>query len=190
MTAISRNMVKMWLVSAGTNPSSLVTTAVWTSSVTGGYIPGQIKSYTKSGGDVDVETVPVFGGYVDKEKAAAQIELELTIIPALENSLFNWQAIAASVDTTTTPVVYTSKNVSLTDRAFFIQAVDSTAGSESWAWNNCTVTVMDQEHDAEDNLMYTLRLKLSPTDSSGIPNYQTSKRAVTSLINWSSLTTS
>jgi hypothetical protein len=188
MTAISRSISKLWVVSAGTNASAL-STSVWSSTNTAGYIAGQIKSYTKSGGENDVESDPVFGGYVDKEKPVSQFEIEFTIVPALESSTFEWEKLAYSLDSTSGTAVYTSKGIALGDQAFFIQASDGTS-HKSWGFNNCNVVMLDLEHNADDNMTQTLRLKFSPTTDAGIPNFQYSKQVVTGLKNWSALASS
>ena len=188
MTAINRSMVRIWVVAAGVNPSAL-STSVWSTSNTSGYIAGQIKSYTKSGGEVESESDPVFGGFVDKDKPAAQFELEFEIVPAIESSAFEWETLAYSLNSTSGTAVYTTKGVDLTDRAVFIQA-NSGSAYKSWGFNNCNVSVLEQEHQADDNMTQNLKLTFSPTDSTGIPNLQYSKQIVTSLTNWSSLATS
>jgi hypothetical protein len=188
MTAIGRSLVKLWVVASGTAPSAL-STNVWSTSNTAGYIPGQIKSYTKSGGEIDTKSDAVFGGFVDIETPASPYEIEFTLVPALEASSYEWEKLAYNLDSTSGTAVYTSKGVSLGDQAFFIQATDG-VNNKSWGFNNCNVVMLDQEHNADQNLGQKLKLKLSPTDASGIPNYQYSKQAVTSLKVWSSLSTS
>jgi hypothetical protein len=186
MAAISRSITKLWVTTAGVNPSALTASSTWSTSLTTGYIAGQIKSYTKSGGENDVESDAVFGGYIDKEKPVSQFEVEFTIVPALESSTFEWEKLAYSLDSTTGTAVYTSKGIALSDQAFFIQASDGTS-HKSWAFNNCNVVMLDMEHNADDNMSQTLRLKFSPTTDAGKPNFQYSKQAVTGLTNWASL---
>lgn len=181
MTAISRSLTKLWLVAAGTNPSGL-SASVWSTSNTSGYIPAVIRSYTVTGGGTDVESDPVFGGFVDKEKPQEQYQIELEIVPALEGSIFDADVIAAYADTSE----YTSKAVG-SDRAFFIQA-NSGSTYKSWGFNNCSITSFEQEHSADDNATQTLTLKFAPTTETGAPNKQYAKVTVTSLRNWSALT--
>ncbi len=66
MVAISRSKVNIYIVSADTALSDLTATDIY---------KGDIKSYSKSGGEKDVESDPVFGGFVDKEKPISQVEL-------------------------------------------------------------------------------------------------------------------
>lgn len=188
MTAINRNAVKFWIVAAGTAPSSL-STSVWSSANTSGYIAGQIKSYKKSGGEIESDSDPVFGGFVDRDKPQTQFDLEFEIVPGIEASAFEWETLAYSLDSTSGTAVYTTKGIDLSDRAVFIQAVNG-ANNKSWGFNNCQVRLLDQEHNADDNQKQTFKLSFSPTDSAGIPNFQYSKQAVTSLKTWASLATS
>ena len=57
MTAVKRDYVKIAIVATGTNATDLASTD---------FISGEIKSYSKSGGEKDVESVPHFGGSVHK----------------------------------------------------------------------------------------------------------------------------
>lgn len=184
MTAISRNLTKIWIIAADAHPSTL-SANVWSTSNTSGYISGQILGLTKGGGEVDSESVPVFGGFVDKEKPATQFEIEFSIVPALESSSFNWESLAYTQEGTTG--IYTSKNATLADKAVFIQG-NSGSAYKSWGFNNCNVVVLDQEHPADDNATQTLRMKFSPTTGAGLPNFQTGYVAASALTLWSSLT--
>lgn len=186
MTAISRSAVRLWMVPAGTNPSAL-SASVWTTSNTLGFIPGIIKEYNRSGGDADVESDPVFGGFVDKEKPRSQFELELTLVPAIEASAFDFENIALARDSGTT-TIFTSAGIG-SDRAFFVQkAVGSSF--KSLGYNNCSITVHSATHSADDNEEQTLTLKFAPTTEEGRPNLQKGDVAVTSLLAWSALSAS
>ena len=59
MTAVARSKTNLYIMDADVNASDLVASDI---------ITGEIKSYAKTGGETDVESDPVFGGYVDKEK--------------------------------------------------------------------------------------------------------------------------
>ena len=120
MTAINRSATKIWVVSADAHPSTL-SQNVWSTSNTSGYISGQIKNVSKSGGEVETDSIPVFGGFVDQEKPASQFELEFEIIPSLEATDFEWEKLAYNLDSTTGTATYTSKNVTLADQAVYIQ---------------------------------------------------------------------
>ena len=178
MTAISRKKVSIYIADADTNASSLASSDL---------ITGEIKSYSKSGGDEDVESDPVFGGFVDKEKPISQVEVEFEIVPSLE-SADRWSAMAYSSDVATG--VYTmasATSTQKTDKAVFISAVDAVAGNKSWGFNNCNVTVLDLEHNADDNQTANMTLKFSPTNSSGVSNFMTLGTALASMPDWTEL---
>ena len=189
MTAISRKLTKIWIVDVDTAASDLVTTSAYSTSNTSGYIAGEIKNYSKTGGETDVESDPVFGGFVDKEKPTSQFEVSFDVVPSLENGNL-WESLAYGTDVATG--VYSSAGTP-TDKAVFIEASDST-NPVGYGFNNCNVTVLDMEHSADDNQTKTLNLKFSPTDGAGIANFisdsqthNTSFNSITDLPAWTAL---
>jgi len=176
MTAIDRDAVKIWIVPVGTNASTLLldgTTAL-------APILGEIKNYNKSGGERDVETDPHFGGMVTKKTPIAQVELSFEITPSLEHA-DRWNKIAygSAVGDADLSVM----NVAPVDKTVFIQGA-ATAGTISYAFNNCSVTLLDMEHAAEDNQTMNLTLKFSPETIAGKTNFMSKKLAVTGLPAW------
>lgn len=181
--AISRSKVKIYIVDSGINPSAVATTDA---------IDGEIKSYAKSGGEADVESDPVFGGFVDKEKPVTQVEVTFEVIPNLSDATTadRWDALAYAADSTG---VYTMAE-SAADKAVFIGSSDGTTG-KAWGFNNCSVTVLDIDHNADDNQTETLNLKFSPTNTTGVTNFQTKSTSAateilavqTALQSWSAL---
>jgi hypothetical protein len=182
MTAINRNMTKIYMVTAGTNASALESTDV---------VAGEIKSYNKSGGEKDVESDPVFGGFIDKEKPITQVEIELEVIPSIDQA-DRWDAITYAQDAANTSggrAVYTMASQTSTqplDRMIVIEATSGT-DKKSWAFNNCNVTVFDLEHNADDNQTGNITFKFSPTTSEGVSNFMTEATAATSLPAWTAL---
>jgi len=193
MTAISRNKVKIWIAPAGTAPSTLLDVAA-TSNTHLGFLSGQIKSYSKSGGDSDVESDPVFGGYVDKEKPTSQVELAFEIVPALEATLADvWDYHAYTQETIGVKTVYTmatdnldASAVAAGDKVVVIQALTGT-DYKTLAVNNAAVTVLDLEHNADDNRTYNMTMKFSPTNGAGVSNFMTGKLAATAMPAWTTL---
>jgi hypothetical protein len=165
MTAISRSKVKIWVVPVNTASTLLETTSPYSKTVTMGYIAGEIKSYSLSGGESDVESDPVFGGYVDKEKPQSQYEVSFDVIPSLEMADL-WESMVYGVQ----GGVLTSAGTKPGDRSIFIEATDGT-NPAAWGFNNCNITNMEFEHPADDNMTKTLNIKFSPTNSLGKPNY-------------------
>lgn len=178
MTAISRNKVKIYIANAGVNPADVDETS---------YIAGEIKSWSQSGGERDTESDPVFGGYVNKEKPVTQFEISMEVIPSLDEAT-RWSSMAYAEDSSGNGV-YTSKNVSLADKAIFVTAIEDTSLSGAWGFNNCNVTNLDIEHNADDNMTGNISFKFSPTTNVGQPNFQTSKGDLSDLLAWTSLQT-
>jgi hypothetical protein len=187
MTAISRSKVNIYIVNANTAPSALVATT--------DVFKGDIKSYDISGGEKDVESDPVFGGFVDKEKPITQGEITFEIIPLIEPGKANrWDELAYTKETVSGKVVYTMATEGLTgtdavlpgDRMVVIEATHGT-DRKSLAYNNCSVTVLDVSHEADDNRTYSMTLKFAPTTGAGVSNFMTGALAATALPNWTSL---
>jgi hypothetical protein len=191
MSAISRRKTKIWVVPKNTDPSALL----YTGSTQYAPILGEIKSYSKSGGENDVESDAVFGGFVDKEKPQTQFELSFDIVPSLESD--RWIEMAYTLKTNG---VYISGG-ELDERAVYIEASTVNGYSTStsdyrkvFGFNNCSVTVLDQEHNADENQTYTLNLKFSPATSSNVANVMTKSTtcaaltAITAMPNWNTLT--
>jgi hypothetical protein len=181
MTAISRSKTNIYIVDAGTASSALATTDIF---------KGDIKSYSKSGGENDVESDPVFGGFVNKEKPISQVELAFEIIPLLDTGkVERWDAMAYSEDVANAGI-YTMASETSTQadtKMIVIEAGNATDGFKTIAYNNCFVTVLDLEHNADDNRTYNMTLKFSPTDDNGVSNFMTSDLAATAMPAWTAL---
>jgi len=161
MTAIKRSMVKIAILAAGTAPTDVAATD---------FILGEIKNYSKSGGERDTESDPHFGGYVDKEKPVSQIEVSFEVTPSIDAVNVNrWDELAYTKDVTT-GVYHMAGDVA--DKAVFIQAQNGSL-YKSWCFNNCNVTMFDIEHNADDVQTGNFNLKFSPEDADGISNFMT-----------------
>lgn len=174
MVAVKRSLVKIAIMPADTNPSSVASTD---------WITGQIKEYSKSGLERDVQSDPHFGGFVDKEQSLSQGELSLQFTPDLSDA-DRWKGYAYSLHSTG---VYTV-NGDLTDKSVFIQAGNATVGYDAFCFNNCNVTMADMTHNADDVRTGTLNLKFAPETTAGISNFQTLGTDVNSMQDWSALT--
>jgi hypothetical protein len=190
MTAISRSKTKIWIVAADVDPSTLTYSASTDLANTAlGYLSGDIKSYSKSGAENDVESDPVFGGFVDKEKPTTQAELSLEIVPLTDSGKSErWDAMTYAEDTKVSGVytMATEKSTVPTDRMVIIEANDGT-NKKTLMYNNVNVTVLDLEHNADDNRSYNMTLKFSPTDGNGVSNFATSDLAATAMPAFSAL---
>ena len=179
MTAISRNKVKIWITTLGTAASTLVMTG------TGALSPilGEIKSYARNGGEDQVESDAVFGGYVDMEKPKSQVELSFDVVPALETGS-RWDSLIFGRDVATN--VWTMATDSA-NKTIFIQYYDASAGSYSWGFNNANAVSFTVDHNADDNAKGKFSFKFSPTNKNGVSNYMANTVAVTSLPAWTAL---
>jgi len=183
MTAISRSKTSIYIVDADTNLSALVATDIF---------KGDIKSYSKSGGEKDVESDPVFGGYVDKEKPTSQMEISLEVVPLLDSDKSNrWDAMIYAKDLASTSIdVYTTASETSTepnDKLVVLSALTGTGTYKVHAYNNCSVTVLDLEHNADDNRTYNMTMKLSPATDDGVANFMTFAANPTTAPDWTSL---
>jgi hypothetical protein len=176
MGAIGRSKVKIYVAAKDTNPAALNTTTA--------IISGQIKSYSKSGGEQDIESDPVFGGYVDKEKPTSQVEVSFEVVPDLTTAA-GADLIDSLIYGSQSGVYTMSSNAA--DKAIFIVAQDSTL-YKTYAFNNCNAVSYDIDHNADDNRSGTLTFKFSPTTATGISNFMTAASNVTTLAAWSVLT--
>jgi hypothetical protein len=186
MTAISRSKVNIYIVNAGTAPSLLAPSNIY---------KGDIKSYDVSGGEKDVESDPVFGGFVDKEKPTTQGEISFEIIPLVSSGAISnrWDELAYTKETAGGKTVYTMATEGLNASAvapgskmIVIEAINGTI-AKSLAYNNCSVTVLDVSHEADDNRTYNMTLKFAPTTGAGVSNFMTGDLLATALPNWTQL---
>ena len=181
MTAISRSRVNIYIANADTAISSLTATDIW---------KGDIKSYSKSGGEKDVESDPVFGGFVDKEKPTTQVELAFEIIPQLDGGISDrWDKLTYAEDDANAGIytMASEKSTQPGDKMVVLEALKGTAAYKTIAFNNCKVTVLDLEHNADDNRTYNMTLKFSPTTPEGVSNFMTAAKSLSQMPNWSSL---
>ncbi len=183
MTAISRSKTNIYIVNAGVAPSTLVATDIY---------KGDIKSYSKSGGETDVDSEAVFGGFIDKEKPTSQIEISLEIVPLLDGDKADrWDSMIYAIDVANPgSVIYTTASETSTqssDKQVIIEASSGTEAYKTYAYNNCKVTVLDMEHNADDNRSYNMTLKFSPTTDDGVANLMTGKVKATALPAWTTL---
>jgi len=179
MTAISRSKVNIYIASAGTNLASLAATDK---------IEGEIKEYSKSGGEEDVESDPVFGGFIDKEKPISQVEISLEVIPKINENQDRWDAFTYALDTTGVYTMASETSTQPTNKVICIEAIDTVSGKyKTWGFNNAKVTVFDLSHNADDNQTGNITFKFSPTDDSGVSNFQTLGTARASMPDWDEL---
>ena len=77
MTAIDREFVTIYIAPADTDGSALASSDA---------VNGEITSHNLTGGNQDVESVPAFGGFIDKRKPREQFELQMEVVPKLSGT--------------------------------------------------------------------------------------------------------
>jgi hypothetical protein len=169
--AISRSKVKIYMVDAtdlkGLDPATITDTEL---------IAGEIVNYGKTGGGSDTESVPAFGGFIDKEKPEEQFEISMEVVPNLETTAkaIRWESFKYAEDGTAAGV-YTSASGSGTStvpakKVIVIEAEGTE--SQTYAFNNCDVTQFELDHSADDNRTGNITFKFSPQTTDGSPNLQ------------------
>lgn len=169
MAGVFPTELGIYIVSAGTSGSALASSDK---------ISGEVTNWKATGGSKDVETIPVFGGFVDKEKPQEQYEVSMDVI--VQNTS------AATLDRYEI-LKFGSGQTSATtstDRAIFISGVTGTLW-KTLAFNNCNVVTWEPEMSADDMLRGTITFKLSPQTPLGAANVKSSACAYsTSFFNW------
>jgi len=171
---IQPNETAIYIVAADTNPSG-VTSA--------DRITGEIENWSLSGGNQDVESVPVFGdgtttAFLDKEKPREQFELsfDVYINNTASSTLDRWDTYKFGTGLTSA--------TEGSAKAIFIESYTGTK-YKSFAMNNCRAVTWEPGQAADDFLKGTITFKFSPTTSAGAANLMTSSVQTTSLPNWS-----
>jgi hypothetical protein len=175
MTAINRNMVRIAIMEAGTNPSAVQETD---------YIRGEIKSYNKTGGDKEVESDPHFGGDVRKDQPRNEIEISFEITPSLDNAS-RWENLSYGTEVVGGQTIYVT-SADATDKAVFIENITGTTAM-SWAFDEALVTTLDIDHNADDVQTKSLNLKLAPQNQNGRTNFMAVETTIEAMPAWTSL---
>lgn len=171
MTAISRKMIKIAIVAAGTNASAL-TSSDW--------IEGEIKEYSQSGGAPDMNSEAVFGGFVDEDVPVSQIEVTMDVIPKINSEPNRWESFIYGLHSVGESYV---SNKLAGKKAIFIQA-ESGSDFKTLAYNNARGTTFEPSHNADENRRVNFTFKLSPEDDGGITNFQAKAVAASTLPAW------
>lgn len=145
--ALSADGVTIWFAPAGTLGAGLA--------ATGKKVQTFINNYDKSGGETDVESVPLFGNAnIDRKKPTSQIELSFDVIFQHGTDVDYFDRVADG-----------SEDIGM------IVIENKIGTSYYWkAFNNVSVVVLDEEFSAEEEWKGTLSFKLSPTDVNGLKN--------------------
>jgi len=170
MAGVFPDETVIYIVPSGTAGSTLATSDK---------VIGEITNWTLSGGEKDTETIPVIGGFVDKESPRSQFEVSFDVI--IQNThastVDRWDSYKFGSATS-----YYSSAVDPSDKAIFIHSTNGTT-HKSFAFNNCKGVTWEPEMAADDMLRGSMTFKFSPATPLGVANLRTSS-VHPSVINW------
>ena len=167
--AFQASETSIMLAPADTNPSDFDTA--------GTIIAGEIENWSLSGGNQDIESVPVFGGFLDKEKPREQFEVSMDVYinTADATSINRWDELkfgaAWGSDGEGAP------------QAIAIQSTDGTV-HKSFVMNNARAITWEPGQTSDDFLKGTITFKFSPTTSAGQANFKTNAKLVENMADW------
>ncbi|RLG33406.1 hypothetical protein DRN98_03990 [Methanosarcinales archaeon] len=132
-------------------------------------IVGEITNWSLSGGEADIESIPVIGGFVDKENPRSQFEVSFDIIV---------QNTAASTFDRYDIFKYGTGLTSATEGDAKTIWLKFTSGvteyTKALGFNNTKAITWEPEMAADDMLRGTMTFKFSPTTELGAANLLTS----------------
>jgi hypothetical protein len=166
MGAIFPNETSIYIVSAGVSGSSLATSDAVTTEIT---------NWSTSGGERDVESVPVFGNaFIDKEMPRSQYEVSMDVVCSYDNAA-RWESLVMGGSIASSSAESSSESDLF---RIFIQATDGTT-YKSMAMDNVRAVIFDGEMSADEYWKGSITFKFSPTTSTGASNLKIAKAAVT-----------
>lgn len=135
-------------------------------------IVGEIEKFSITGGEQDVESVPVIGGFVDKETPRSQFEVSFNVIVnnTAASTFDRWDALkfGGSASEYTSAVEASKKAITI------VMSKDGGTPWKFYAFNNCRAVTWEPEMSSDDMLRGTITFKFSPTTALGVPNLKTS----------------
>lgn len=164
MAAIFPNETAIYIVDSGTAGSALASSDAVTTEIT---------NWSTSGGERDVESVPVFGNaFIDKEMPRGQYEISMDVVCSYTNAV-RWEALTMGGDLSSSSAESSSEP---TLKRLFIEA-NTGSDYKTMAMDNCRGVTMDGEMSADEYWKGTITFKFSPTDSSSASNLKIAKAA-------------
>ena len=119
----------------------------------------EVTSFDVSGGEEEVESIAVFGGgFIDRNKPRAQLEISMDVILRYGTNVDQWDALLSAG----------------VKKMIAVQATDGTNYYYN-AWNNAKVVNFDKEFAAEDEWRGTMTFKLSAAQADGTTNIAVGK---------------
>ena len=168
---ITKNMTKIYIVDADTNPSTLTSSDV---------ILGEISNWEQGGGNQNFEYASVFGGKLKRKQDRDEYTLSFDLIFNFEDTA-RWHEMNLVQHSTG---VYVPGDAS--PKAIFIEAKRG-SGYLSLGFNNCDNVSIEISHSAESTREGTIEFTFSHVTDAGIYNYQFKEEAITLLADWSAL---
>ena len=160
---------KIYIVAADVNGSTLATSDE---------VTGEVSNYSESGGEKDLETIPVFGGgNIDKEGARSQVEVTFDVemqYTTPQGAVTKWDEYKYGAGLTSA-----TEGVA---KAIFIEWTDS-SNFYTRAYNNVKGVSWNPTSGADGNLKGTMTFKLSPTTAAAAANVKVAALAA-STISW------
>lgn len=171
MAGVFPSDTSIFIVNAGTNASAITASDK---------ISGEITNWSLSGGEQDVESIPVIGGFVDKEMPRGQFEVSFDVIiqDSTAATLDRWDSFKYGSSTAYSSALEASA------KAIFIDFAPETGTKKSIGMNNCKGVTWEPEMAADDMLRGTMTFKFSPTTPTGSANLITSAVTASTLPNW------
>jgi len=168
MAGVFPSETSIYIVAANTNGSALTV---------GDKVIGEITNFSLSGGDQDVESIPVIGGFVDKEMPRNQFEVSFDVIVqnTAASTLDRWD------------IYKYAGGLSSAEGALKAIFVESSTGSlyKTFAFNNARAVTWEPEMAADDMLKGSITFKFAPTTALGAANLKTSALLATNaFFNW------
>ena len=159
MAGVFPSETKIYIAPSGTAGSA--------AAVSGYLVSGEITNWSKTGGDQDVESIPVIGGYVTKENPRSEIELSFDVIVnnTAASTLDRYDILAMGAGQTSA--------TEGDNKSIFIQSFNGTL-YKTFGFNNCRCITWEPEMAADDMLKGSISFKLSPTTELGVANLKTS----------------
>lgn len=147
-------------------------------------VQAEITNFSESGGEEDVESVPVFGGgNIDKIKPRSQIEVSFDVIMRYQTTAatqLKWDSMKWGSLTGLGAGSTVLSSGSAASKRIYIQWTDGTY-FYTRAYDNAKSVTFEPESAADDFLKGTITFKLSPTTAAGVANMKVANIAASTI---------
>lgn len=144
-------------------------------SSTGTDVSGSVTNFNQSGGEVDTETIKVFGGgNIHREGEKSEIEVSFDIVMREENATIFDQMLSGSVLDGSSDVSY---DADPTNKVIYVEfAGDDGTTYMTRAYNNVIPSSLEVSMEADNGyLQGSITFKVAPTTPDGSTNVKISK---------------